>query len=175
MRPDPSSTLLYNSLLDFKELKPVLMFSFLTSPGVVPAVMSSLAVANALCLPCQVGLPTLGQVPLSLKTSRRGGYAPPITSPGASTTWTRQNMVTVTWSTSDIPKSITNPTGRLLLGYLNPGSSNEHLDLDHPLAEGFDIRDGNRTIRVPNVPPRDNYIVVLIGSSGNRSPEFKIV
>ncbi|KAJ7245029.1 hypothetical protein B0H12DRAFT_1128339 [Mycena haematopus] len=149
------------------------MFSFFTSSCVMPAVLSSLAVVNALCLPCQVGL---GQVPLGLKTpSRRGVYSPPITSPDASTTWARESTVTVTWSTAAIPQSITNPTGRLLLGYLNPGSSNEHLDLGHPLAEGFDIRDGNRTIRVPDVPPRDNYIVVLIGSSGNRSPEFKIV
>jgi hypothetical protein len=45
---------------------------------------------------------------------------------------------------------------------------------DHPLAEGFDIRDGHRTIRVPDVPPRNNYIVVVMGDSGNRSPEFTI-
>jgi hypothetical protein len=45
---------------------------------------------------------------------------------------------------------------------------------DHPLAEGFDIRDSQRTIRVPDVPPRNNYIVVVMGDSGNRSPEFTI-
>ncbi|KAF7365032.1 hypothetical protein MVEN_00374300 [Mycena venus] len=152
------------------------MFSFLTSSGLPLAVLSSLAVVHALCLPCQVGH---GQTPLSFKTpssplSRRGVYSPPVTSPDASTRWARQTEVTVTWSISDMPQSITNPRGRLLLGYLEPGSSNEHLDLDHPLAEGFDIRDGHRTIRVPDVPPRDNYIVVLMGDSGNRSPEFTI-
>ncbi|KAJ6508523.1 hypothetical protein C8R45DRAFT_445956 [Mycena sanguinolenta] len=162
------------------------MFSFFTSSGVVPAVLSCLAVANALCLPCQVGL---GQIPLGLKTpSRRGVYDPPITSPGASTTWARQSIVTVTWCAASrylriasVDRSSPGPhptcpkASRIRReGFSCGTSSNEHLDLDHPLAEGFDIQDGNRTIRVPNVPPRDNYIVVLMGSSGNRSPEFKI-
>ncbi|KAJ7367100.1 hypothetical protein B0H14DRAFT_82454 [Mycena olivaceomarginata] len=157
------------------------MFSFFTSsalPSVMLAVLSSLAAVDALCLPCQVGL---GQTPLSLKTpssplSRRGVYSPPITSPDASTRWVRGTEVTVTWSTSNMPQSVTNPKGTLLLGYLEEGSSNEHLDLDHPLAEGFDIRDGHRTIRVPDAAtPRDNYIVVLMGDSGNASPKFTIV
>ncbi len=125
------------------------MFSFFTSSGLsslLLAVLTFLAVVHALCLPCQVG-----QYPLSLKTpsspSRRGVYSPPITSPDASTRWTKETEVTVTWcgvsrsgpgitltelslrSTSDMPESVTNSKGKLLLGYLEPGSSNEHLDL----------------------------------------------
>ncbi|KAJ6585179.1 hypothetical protein B0H19DRAFT_1016228 [Mycena capillaripes] len=166
----------FYSLLKSKELQPVLMFSFASSglPGLLLVVVSFLAVVNALCLPCQIG-----QTPLSLKMpsiplSRRGVYSPPITKPDASTRWARGTEVTVTWSTSDIPQSITNSKGRLLLGYLKAGSSNEHLDLDHPLAEGFDIRDGHRTVQVPDVTPRHTYVLVLMGDSGNRSPEFTI-
>ncbi|KAF8171994.1 hypothetical protein K438DRAFT_2057277 [Mycena galopus ATCC 62051] len=185
----PHSLLAYNSHLSistilliflssqFQELQPVLMFSFFTSsalPGVVAAVLSSLAVVNALCLPCQVGLDS--QIPLSLKTpssalTRRGVYSPPITSPDASTTWTRNTSVTVTWCAAS-PARVSNPTGSLLLGYLEPGSSNEHLNLGNniiifcvhavltiwppfrsPTCTRFSLRDGNRTITVPDVPP----------------------
>ncbi|KAF8655828.1 hypothetical protein AX16_002913 [Volvariella volvacea WC 439] len=45
---------------------------------------------------------------------------------------------------------------------------------DAPLAEGFMLRDGQVEITVPDFPPRDNYIVVLMGDSGNSSPEFRI-
>ncbi|KAJ6475047.1 hypothetical protein C8R47DRAFT_1143369 [Mycena vitilis] len=153
------------------------MFFFFTSSGLprlIWGIISSFAVVTALCLPCQVG-----QSPPNLKTPlsshcRRDVYSPPITQPKASTRWARGTEVIVTWATSDIPKSVTNSKGRLLLGHLEAGSSNEHLDLEHPLAEGFNVRDGNRTILVPEVPPRGDYIVVLMGDSGNQSPRFTI-
>ncbi|KAJ6525289.1 hypothetical protein DFH09DRAFT_1188806 [Mycena vulgaris] len=150
------------------------MFSSFTSPGLLLIVLSSLAAVDALCLPCQVG-----QAALSLKTtpspaSHRGVYSPSIIKPDGSTKWMRGTEVNVTWSTSDMPKSITNPNGRILLGRLEAGSSNEHLNLDHPLAGGFNIRDGHLTIHVPDVPPRGDYIIVLMGDSGNRSPVFSI-
>ncbi|KAJ7677481.1 hypothetical protein B0H17DRAFT_944859 [Mycena rosella] len=152
------------------------MFSAFTSSGLLFAVLSSLAAVHALCLPCQVG-----QAPLALNTpspsapaSRRGVYSPSIIKPDGSTKWVRGTEVNVTWSTSDMPKSITNPHGTILLGHLEPGNPSEHLDLAHPLAEGFNIRDGHRTISVPAVPPRGDYIIVLMGDSGNRSPVFSI-
>jgi len=54
------------------------------------------------------------------------------------------------------------------------GSSNEHLDIKHPLATDFDIRQGKVPITVPSVKQGNNYIVVLFGDSGNRSPTFRI-
>ncbi|KAJ7134790.1 hypothetical protein C8R44DRAFT_730130 [Mycena epipterygia] len=167
------------------------MFSSFTSSGLLLAVLSSLAAVHALCLPCQVGQARLSFTAPSLAL-RRGVYSPPIITPHGSTKWVRGTEVNVTWSTSDIPKSITNPKGRILLGRLEAGSSSENLDIgkfprfvherflswspysDHPLAAGFDIRDGRCTVSVPDVPPRDNYIIVLMGDSGNRSPEFMI-
>ncbi|KAJ7781763.1 hypothetical protein DFH07DRAFT_728634 [Mycena maculata] len=153
------------------------MFSSFTSSSsalhVPLAVLSSLAVANALCLPCQVGL----QAPLTTPSwphSRRGVYSPPIVKPDSSTKWARGAEVDVTWSTSNAPASITNRNGTILLGHLEPGSPGEHLDLDNPLATGFDILDGHHTVTVPNVPSGTNYIIVLMGDSGNRSPEFTI-
>lgn len=32
--------------------------------------------------------------------------------------------------------------------------------LDNPLAQGFKLRDGKVTITVPDVPPRESYIIV---------------
>ncbi|KNZ82074.1 hypothetical protein J132_08257 [Termitomyces sp. J132] len=62
----------------------------------------------------------------------------------------------------------------IVLGWVEQGSLNEHLDLDHPLAKDFELSDRRATITVPNVPPKDNYIVVVFGDSGNRSPAFSI-
>ncbi|KAJ7643989.1 hypothetical protein FB45DRAFT_1020793 [Roridomyces roridus] len=106
--------------------------------------------------------------------SPRDVYAPPITSPDSSTRWTRGTQVQVTWSTANAPKSVSNQKGKILLGHFESGSPGEHLDLDHPLAEGFDIMDGHHTVTVPQVSPGSQYIVVLMGDSGNRSPEFTI-
>ncbi|KAJ7442619.1 hypothetical protein FB451DRAFT_98274 [Mycena latifolia] len=147
------------------------MFFSFTSSGLLLAVLSSLAAVDALCLPCQIG-----QAPLRLNapSSPRGVYSPSIIIPDGSTKWVRRTEVEVTWSTSNMPQDITNPNGRILLGHLEAGSSSEHLDIQHPLAEGFDIRDGHRTITVPAVPPRGDYIIVLMGDSGNRSPVFTI-
>lgn len=100
-------------------------------------------------------------------------YSPPVTSPDASTIWDIGSIEQVTWDTSSIPKSITNSKGKLVLGYVNNGTD-EHLDLDHPLAEGFEITQGFVQVVVPNVKPANDYIVVLFGDSGNRSPAFNI-
>ncbi|KAJ7288151.1 hypothetical protein C8J57DRAFT_1279248 [Mycena rebaudengoi] len=149
------------------------MFSPFTASGLVLALLSSLAAVSALCLPCQVR-----QATFTLKTPPpslpRGVYSPAIIAPDASTKWMRSTKVAVTWSTSDIPKDITNPKGTILIGRLKDGSSNEHLDLKHPLANGIDIRAGNYTITVPDVAAGSDYIIVLMGDSGNRSQKFSI-
>ncbi|KAI0654189.1 hypothetical protein C8Q70DRAFT_1029184, partial [Cubamyces menziesii] len=74
------------------------------------------------------------------------------------------------------PRQVTNYEGRLVLGYLEDGDEvNEHLDFDHPLAEGFNLTQGQIHVHVPYVDSANDYIVVLFGDSGNRSPRFTIV
>jgi len=80
--------------------------------------------------------------------------------------------VVVTWDLHDMPEHVSNPKGKLMLGYLKDGSYNEHLQ--HSLAEGFDIKSGFVSIKCPEVDPDKLYIVVLFGDSGNRSPQFSI-
>jgi len=62
--------------------------------------------------------------------------------------------------TDDLPpdSQITNPDGVVILGFQTDDSLN--LDIDHPLAQNFKIRAGNVTVIVPDVPPRNNYIIV---------------
>ncbi|KZT23478.1 hypothetical protein NEOLEDRAFT_1069546 [Neolentinus lepideus HHB14362 ss-1] len=97
----------------------------------------------------------------------RDVYDPRITNPQASTVWVVEDNAEATWDTSDMPQHVTNPKGKLVLGYIEDSS-------DHPLADGFDISEGHIKFRVPRVEPRNDYIVVLFGDSGNRSPTFTI-
>ncbi|KAF9169081.1 hypothetical protein BGX21_004869 [Mortierella sp. AD011] len=97
---------------------------------------------------------------------------PHITSPRKGAVWKTNSYQTVHWDTKGIKGS--EATGTLLLGYREGSSLNEHLDTEHPLAKGFDLKNGRVEIRVPDVDPRKRYIVVLLGDSGNASPEFRI-
>ncbi|KAN0118575.1 hypothetical protein V8E52_004998 [Russula decolorans] len=107
--------------------------------------------------------------------SERDVWAPRVTIPNSQTDWKVGSSQTVTWDTSNPPSQVTNPVGTLLLGYLNPdGSGGENLDVDHPLAQNFQLDAGSVTVTVPTVDPKDSYIVVLIGDSGNASEEFTI-
>ncbi|PBK74945.1 hypothetical protein ARMSODRAFT_951009 [Armillaria solidipes] len=104
----------------------------------------------------------------------RDVISPPITSPTAGAVWTVGQTITVTWNTTVIPPAsqVTNPIGKIILGHQANNSLN--LDLDHPLASNFQLTDGQVDITVPDVEPRDDYIIVLFGDSGNTSPEFTI-
>lgn len=100
-------------------------------------------------------------------------FSPTITGPTAGAIWTSGSSQTVTWDTSNIPAEKENSTGLLLLGRLQNNS--ENLDIAHPLAVDFPIKDGSVNITVPNEPFGMDYIVVLFGDSGNKSPEFTII
>ncbi|KAK0244130.1 hypothetical protein EDD85DRAFT_945452 [Armillaria nabsnona] len=104
----------------------------------------------------------------------RDVISPPITSPTAGAVWTVGQTITVTWNTTVIPPAsqVTNPIGKIVLGHQANNSLN--LELDHPLASNFQLTDGQVDITVPDVEPRDDYIIVLFGDSGNTSPEFTI-
>jgi len=114
-------------------------------------------------------------VVLNSRPSVRDVWAPPITYPTVGIVWKTGSTVTVTWDKSSPPAEVTNPIGSLLLGFMNPdGSGGENLDIDNPLASGFKLTDGNVTFKVPQVQTKTNYIVALIGDSGNVSPQFTI-
>ncbi|KAF8630011.1 hypothetical protein AX15_003160 [Amanita polypyramis BW_CC] len=111
---------------------------------------------------------------LSVPLKERDVVAPPVTAPNATSTWSVGSVQTVVWDTSMLPpdNEITNKIGQVVLGHLGGGGLN--LMLDNPLASGFKITQGSINVVVPNVPPRNDYIVVLFGDSGNTSPAFAI-
>ncbi|KAI0772265.1 hypothetical protein BC629DRAFT_1291533 [Irpex lacteus] len=105
----------------------------------------------------------------------RDVWDPKITSPAASTVWKRGSMVTVTWDTSDAPQYPTSIQGKIYLGHMSDGETNEHLDINHPLAQGVNLNKGSAQVTVPaDVNPGADYIIVLMGDSGNRSQKFTI-
>ncbi|KAN0127597.1 hypothetical protein V8E53_014575 [Lactarius tabidus] len=108
--------------------------------------------------------------------TKRDVWVPPIIEPSSGTVWQTDTDVTVTWDTSNPPQDISNPQGTILLGfYLANGTGGENLDVDHPLAQGFLLTDGEVTFPLPStIEPGYNYIIALIGDSGNVSPEFTI-
>ncbi|KAJ7625391.1 hypothetical protein DFH06DRAFT_1339733 [Mycena polygramma] len=107
---------------------------------------------------------------------------PHITSPAQAVSWAPGSTQQVTWETKSIPPADVNNTGMILLGYRSTTydskgrpQPSENLNISHPLANHFPIGAGCQNITVPfDAVPRDNYIVVLFGDSGNTSPEFKI-
>ncbi|KAH9857951.1 hypothetical protein C2E23DRAFT_880631 [Lenzites betulinus] len=123
------------------------------------------------------GIPAAdGGTSKSLRILPRDVWSPPITAPDDSAVWTTGSMVKVTWDTSTPPKHVTNFAGKLVLGYLDDSDgTDEHLDFDNPLADGFNLTQGHVTVRVPDVHASNEYIVVLFGDSGNKSPKFTIV
>ncbi|PIL22643.1 hypothetical protein GSI_15335 [Ganoderma sinense ZZ0214-1] len=132
------------------------------------AVLSVLAVAIA-----------VSAAPAKVFNSNKAGnvdivFRPDITSPTVGAIWNTGTIQTITWDTSDIPTEALNQTGLVLLGHIEDGDSNEHLDVQHPLASGFPITDGSVDVMVPQVDTRDDYVIVLFGDSGNTSPKFTI-
>ncbi|KAH7919239.1 hypothetical protein BV22DRAFT_1199597 [Leucogyrophana mollusca] len=108
-----------------------------------------------------------------IPSGRRVAYDPAITNPNAGTTWQVGSKTVITWDTSAIPKG-SKAKGKVLLGHAIGADPNEHLDIEHPLAEDFELSAGFVEATVPEVEPGRNYIVVLMGDSGNKSPPFSI-
>lgn len=101
-------------------------------------------------------------------------YNPHITSPTSSTVWHAGKTYTVTWDTSDLPTEAQGYKGMIKLGYLPAdGSGGENLRWD--LADGFPIKDGQTQVKLPaDLEERNDYIVVVMGDSGNASQKFTI-
>jgi len=110
----------------------------------------------------------------ALAISKRDVFNPTITYPTASTVWNVGEVHNITWSIANAPTGfpINNATGTILLGFL--ANDSENLDVDHPLADKFLLKDQKVDITVPDVESRNDYIIVLLGDSGNASPQFTI-
>ncbi|KAF5315398.1 hypothetical protein D9619_007408 [Psilocybe cf. subviscida] len=129
------------------------------------------------CMPCQAS--NRRDTPWDSRghhaLSNRSGFSPKITNPTNGTIWNTGSDVVVTWDLRNMPTKTSNAKGTLLLGYLEDGSDDEHLNIERPLASNFDLKNGYVTFRCPPVDTRRDYITVLFGDSGNRSPRFSIV
>ncbi|KAI9484657.1 hypothetical protein BDB00DRAFT_878558 [Zychaea mexicana] len=99
----------------------------------------------------------------------------PIIVPNETTVWQAGQNYTVEWNTTTswgqpIPENV---TGIIKLGYLEDGYADEHLYWD--LASGFPLNSGGHNISLPSdLKTMSNYIIVLMGDSGNASPKFTI-
>ncbi|KAF8842184.1 hypothetical protein BDN67DRAFT_966178 [Paxillus ammoniavirescens] len=101
-------------------------------------------------------------------------FAPTITAPNAGDIWPTNSKQSVCWRTDNVPAQIQNTTVVILLGYSENNS--ENLDIQHPLASGVPIMDGTVEITVPwNATYRTDYLVALIGDSGDTSDCFTIL
>lgn len=99
-----------------------------------------------------------------------------ITSPTAGQSLISGQKAKVTWDKSCVndPK-FADYTGTILLGYSDHQSPGYNLDLKAPLAKDFKLSQGSKTITIPKgIQERNTYFVVLMGDSGNKSPEFAI-
>ncbi|KAF9031749.1 hypothetical protein BJ165DRAFT_1396949 [Panaeolus papilionaceus] len=107
---------------------------------------------------------------------RRIPVSPLIIKPDASSVWVVGSVQTVTWETNNFPpdSQINNPIGQVFLGRSYTQEWGLRLNRSHPLAKGFNIRDGSVQITVPDVPPLDDYLIVLFGNADNASPSFSI-
>lgn len=99
-------------------------------------------------------------------------WRPKIIYPVGEIDWQVGEPANVTWDTTDMPPNVTNLNGTILLGH--PDEESEHLNSTHPLAKGFSLKDGVVYFTVPEVEERWDYVVALLGDSGNLSPAFHI-
>ncbi|KAF8275168.1 hypothetical protein EI94DRAFT_1560584, partial [Lactarius quietus] len=100
----------------------------------------------------------------------RDVYVPRVTYPSTGCIWKIGTSYNVTWDNSNPPQEITNPDGVI---YLRKGD----LITDSAwaiLASDFKVVKGHVTVKVPKVQPGNDYSLVLIGDSGNFSPQFTI-
>jgi hypothetical protein len=104
---------------------------------------------------------------------------PTITSPKAGDKWRSGGDFTVTWDTTynDGTKDVAIPEGtmgRIMLGYLEKGDQyNEHLQWT--LKTEVHLSTGSQKITLPSgLSTKTSYIIVLMGDSGNASPQFTI-
>ncbi|BGP18925.1 hypothetical protein JCM10213_005489 [Rhodosporidiobolus nylandii] len=106
-------------------------------------------------------------------------YQPPFTAPKGGEVWIAGGTYEAAWNTqlpSGINQSDVASTADLVLGYTEEGSSSLNLywtvAQDVPLYTG----DGSVSFTLPqDLETRDSYLLVLLGSTHNTSPEFTVI
>ncbi|KAI5118694.1 hypothetical protein M0805_003350 [Coniferiporia weirii] len=105
---------------------------------------------------------------LPVNLQRRDIWDPKVLYPHELTIWKVGNKYDVVWDLSQKPAEVTNFIGEIYLLLI--------VDVTvEPLASGFNLTIGHIEITVPNVEPGWDYQLVLMGDSGNFSPQFIIV
>lgn len=103
-------------------------------------------------------------------------YNPPVTHPTTGTVWHAGRKETVTWDVIDdqIPAQAKNFKATIKLGYM-PKNGNGGLNLKWTLARDIPITEQEADIVLPkDLESRKDYIIVVMGDSGNRSKKFTI-
>lgn len=103
-------------------------------------------------------------------------YNPPVTVPKTGTVWTAGDKHTVRWTVdqASIPAEAKNYKGIVKLGYI-PADGSGGYNLKWTLADNFPITDESIEVTLPSdLQTRQDYIIVLMGDSGNRSKKFTI-
>ncbi|KAJ7133005.1 hypothetical protein C8R46DRAFT_654526 [Mycena filopes] len=100
----------------------------------------------------------------------RDVFSPPVLYPGKGTVWKMGQTYDVAWDLSNAPVNITNSIGMVVLV-----KNHLMIDLEHPLAKGFDIRIARHQVTVPkNLNPGNDYQILVFGDSGNTGELFTI-
>ncbi|GAA6048176.1 hypothetical protein JCM3770_003697 [Rhodotorula araucariae] len=141
---------------------------------------SLLASAFALLATASVVSASDGVFDPSKGTQSKIDYQPAITSPKGGEVFIAGQEYTASWNQqlpSNIPAGNVSQTADLLLGYDEEGSSSLHLNWT--LEKNISLYAPNPdsvTFTVPeDIPSRDTYFLVLLGSTHNQSPRFSIV
>ncbi|KAK7021141.1 hypothetical protein R3P38DRAFT_1132579 [Favolaschia claudopus] len=100
----------------------------------------------------------------------RDVFSPPVLYPRNGTIWRVGQRHNVTWDVSDAPASITNGMGMIVLV-----KNHIMVDLETPLAQGFNILLARHEVTVPKVEPGDDYQILVFGDSGNVGGKFTIL
>ncbi|GAA5908362.1 hypothetical protein JCM8208_000387 [Rhodotorula glutinis] len=107
-------------------------------------------------------------------------YQPPFTAPKGGEVFIAGQEYTASWNQeipSDIPAGNISKTADLVLGYDEEGSTSLHLNwtLASDLALYAPAPDSVTIVIPDDVPSRDTYFLVLLGSTRNQSPRFSVV
>ncbi|GAA6008271.1 uncharacterized protein JCM10292_004112 [Rhodotorula paludigena] len=112
--------------------------------------------------------------------SAKVAYAPPFTSPSGGEVWIAGSSYSASWS-QELPDGVqlsnVSQTANLVLGYETPDSTS--LNLNWTLAEDIPLYAPNPNsvdFTLPDdLPTRDSYLLVLLGSTNDQSARFSIV
>ncbi|KAF9441998.1 hypothetical protein P691DRAFT_779599 [Macrolepiota fuliginosa MF-IS2] len=132
--------------------------------------------AAGVCLPCQAAFRRPDAAQQAFRT--RDVWAPHILNPSSQSVWFIDQPQEVTWNTTDMPARVSNPNCQVYLGEWDRKEKvYKKIYYDHPIASSCTLRDGNTTVWVPKeswVKPSNNWVVVLMGDSGDHSSPFTI-